>query len=890
MMAVASQDFLKQLKLALKHFHHPQWLGEQSPLAAPYFLGTAQHDKGQPEDPMLSWGQTLQYTIRRAGERLWGSALPAHRRDLEAVMPEILLSPGSPRYHYLVLELRYFRDYFKPRKLADIWHEFLGESRSEFYRDLDEAIAYLGEVLLQLVRPTYRLEQPTLSVALIGRDEMLTHCLQALQTGQTVALSGAGGVGKTSLGTAVYQAWPSDTIFWYTFHPGLNDQLSSLLFSLGYFLQQHGATNLWQKLAADKGKVGEVHLVLGLIRADLAQLQTAHPLLCFDELDRLRPLDVDQMLPAHRQLLEFLDSLRSQVALLLIGQRTVLDADVHYPLTGLSLGQMKTLLTEVGVPFTVPALKRLHHYTQGNPRLLRLCLALQHKSETLSHLLQTLPKSAALRPLLDRLWLRVASEERQLLQQLAVFRTPAPADAWLTQQPVLDSLVERGLIQPDKQGGVLLWPALRTLIYQELPIERRETYHLQAAGIRTIRGEYTAAAYHYLYSGGPKQAIQVWYPRRQQEIGRGQAEAALAIFEAISLNHLKRREREALALLRGELRQLRGDNKRGLQEIRTITWPPGREVTVSAKFLEGHFLNALGYPEAALNSYEAGITTIARLQNQLVFFRNRRSRIYARQRQVEAAWDEARLARYEAENLQGFVQKTQGNYAEAYVHYQHALELAQAIRYHPGVARTHRDLANLFTLQGKPAKVIEHAQVAIQFYDRIGDQFNRETIRNILSGTYLQTKQFDKALQTGHQALRFFEEVGYPYGIAATAVNLAEGYFGKGDMVEAERLAYYVLQQEEAFTHPFGLYTLGMVRHTQGSYQEAIRILRESMAAAEQNQDRYMLAYAQRGLGITYYDQGNEEQGEYFFQQAHQLFIELGMEIEIAETEALWSR
>ena len=35
----ATAAFAKVVKQALDQFHEPEWLGEQSPLASPYFLG-----------------------------------------------------------------------------------------------------------------------------------------------------------------------------------------------------------------------------------------------------------------------------------------------------------------------------------------------------------------------------------------------------------------------------------------------------------------------------------------------------------------------------------------------------------------------------------------------------------------------------------------------------------------------------------------------------------------------------------------------------------------------------------------------------------------------------------------------------------------------------------
>ena len=131
-MATTQKSFTKQLKLALKKYHDPFWLGEESPLAAPYFLGAAlTQNGGSQRDPTVR-GNALQKELSATAEILWGNEAPHDRAEIEAALPVILQNPGSNQYSYFVLELRYFQRFFKPRRLSDIWDQFLGQSRAEF--------------------------------------------------------------------------------------------------------------------------------------------------------------------------------------------------------------------------------------------------------------------------------------------------------------------------------------------------------------------------------------------------------------------------------------------------------------------------------------------------------------------------------------------------------------------------------------------------------------------------------------------------------------------------------------------------------------------------------------------------------------------------------------
>ncbi|UCC51976.1 MAG: hypothetical protein JSV68_23195, partial [Anaerolineaceae bacterium] len=92
---------------------------------------------------------------------------------------------------------------------------------------------------------------------------------------------------------------------------------------------------------------------------------------------------------------------------------------------------------------------------------------------------------------------------------------------------------------------------------------------------------------------------------------------------------------------------------------------------------------------------------LAHQLRQLVRFRYRRSITYVQQRQMKEAWQEALLAQYEADHLQGLVQDEQGQFHEATRYYQRALDLAKSFQHEPGVAQTNRELAILLSRQAR---------------------------------------------------------------------------------------------------------------------------------------------------------------------------------------------
>lgn len=888
--------FFEQLRLALNNFHDAQWLGENSPLAAPYFLGAALQGASE-ADTAVGRGQVLQQTIYAAADSLWDGPLPKARDELETAVQTARQEQGNKGnpYHFFLLELRYLRRFFRsrahpPADSEQAIRDYLGVGRGPYFNHLKAAREALAEAIIRRLQPTLRLEQPPqISGHLIGRDHLIARCLPRLQAGQTVALTGMGGVGKTALAAAIAQQWASQPVFWFTLRPTLNDQLGSLLFSLGYFLHQRGASGLWLQLVADGGKLSSLPLALEQVRGDLLAMNP-QPLLCLDECDHLAA-DPEKVTAAQRQLLSFIDGLRGLTPLLLVGQRVNLLTDGHLALTGLTPPQTQKLLTQSGIAYRPEEAERLHTYTDGNARMIWLCAAIcQQEQTTLTAVLDTLPGTAVFQTLFARLWQTLTPEERAVLQRLAVFRSLAPEDAFAERTAVLNSLATRRLLQRDDRGAVALLPIIRDLLladHAHLPADTREQAHLAAAAIRAERGEYTAAAYHFAQGGEPATAVQVWYPVRQQEIKRGQAGAALAIFAQLSPRRLPEAEAQALALLQAELHQLAGQAQQGLAVLDMVTWREDSETAVQAQLLRGNFLNALGQPETALEKLEDGLAMLARLMEQMVRFRQQRALIHIQQWQMPEAIQEVRQAQYTAEHLQGLIQEQQGNFDEAYLAYHKALALARNINYEAGMAQTNRDLANVLMRQAKLGEARLHLQATLDYYERIGDRLNWEKARSTLAGIHFQAGEYEQMIAIGEASLPFFERGKIPYYASVTTANLAESYFATGNLERAELYAYKTLALEEPNSYPYALYTLGLVRRAQHNLADAEVYLQQAQQVAANNLDSFMEAYALRLLGEVLAEKGERETAVQTITQALRQFERLNISPEIETTRQL---
>lgn len=905
--------FEQQLKKVLKWFDKPDRVGCESPLASIYFLGGVPFEDAQSESRLGSErgrGELLCREIRRAAAALWPGPLPTTLEEMRAVLPEVRTDPGSSRYAYIVLELRCFQDFLRPKRTADIWlsEEYLPGSQSEHYRDYDAAVVQLGQALLERLDPSLRGERPPVTAPLVGYDAQIAELNAILAANQSVILHGPSGIGKSSVAAWVLQQLAQRPVFWYTVRPSLNDHLSALLFALGHFFHRHGVYTLWQLVLASGGTFDDYNLALGAVQSDLSALTPRVPVLCIDELDLLlshEPIAVvdteaTAQMQVQRPFFAFLDGLAAETPLLLIGQ-TLVQPTAPFTgvqrliLPGLATPHILQLFHQVGALLRDDEAHALYRATGGNPRLLTFCLMLYQRGEPVKTLWETMAQDAALVPLLQRLWQLLSQSEQQLLQQLAVFRRPAPRDALASHERTVHELIQKRLLFADGQGGIELLPVLRNHIYQQLSSAEGRRYHRAAAEIRLLYAEYTAAAYHLVCGEQAPEAIQLWFVQRDREVRRGQANAAFALFHKLRPGGFGKAEDKALAIIQAELHKLRGELETGLQRLKPVAVDIGNgsetvtEATILIEGLRGEFLELLGEPDVALVHYDMALRTAGRILNRQVLLHQQRSMLYVRQRDFDAAQHEVNLADCHLTIVRGILADEAGDYEAAHKQFLMAWTEAAKLDEPAVLALAERHLANISgRLQDLPGAE-QYAQQAIARYETLGDAFNVARVYDNLAFSYIHAGALQQGIDAAKQAWTFFQTAKSTYYSAVVATNLAEAYFDVGNLEQAEAYAHRVLESEERHPLPYALYTLGRIHESREQWDHASYSYAESKRLAVENQDRFMEAYARRALGriVCELDQnwGEQHSGQKELRTALTLFQELGIKGEVAETE-----
>lgn len=880
--------FASTVRSALEHIADPIWLGDHSPLATPYFLGRPPPGEAYPTGGRER-GLLLQAVIREAAAEMWGGPLPATRQALSDAVDADRAEHGSKssRYHYLLLELRYLRHHFSPNTFptaVEAMPGYVNVSPTRFFIHLDEAIEELCRGLLDKLNPALRLERPGLSRAPIGRAAIVEAIVADLQAGRAVAVTGQGGVGKTTTGAAVIAGWPGE-VFWHTFHPGLNDDLISLLFGLGHFTRVAGAPALWAQLLAAEGQGAPVAQAAGMLRLDLEAIAHRQPLLCFDEVDLLQTSSGDPRRKQHAQVLEFLESLRGDVPLLLIGQRVYVDTHAHYALEPLTAERTGELLRRLGLEPDARTLNRIHQYTGGNPRLLELYAALRHSGEAAEDILR-LPRDPSARPLFSRLWRRLGKGERNVLAALSVFRSHAPRDAWTNSETALTGLIDRSLIKTDMAGGVALLPFFRELVFDALSADLHSRLHRDAAHIRAQRGDYTAAAHHFVQAGEPGAAVEAWFAHQDGEVLAGQAAAADEVFRRIDPRSLEGPRRTELLVIRNRLALLAGEAERVLQEMEGFTWDTDDETTADAlgQLALAHELRDQN--ELALAEYDEAIDILLRATNKVTKLHLRRGLVFSRESDTQSMRREAKLAEYDLQLLRGMIEYMIGHFELAQSYYLDALEISKVTNERGKIAFANYLLSQIAGRQGRIHDARAHAEKAMAYYAEIGHRLQLEGLRAELAGMYLNIRQFEEVIEPSEKALQFFERIKHEVWISSITTNLAEAYMETGRLDKAKEMAFKAMRMEDSKSRPYALYTLGHIHDREGNREHAGAAFTEGIAIARANSDPFIEAYLERAFGQLLVRHEATDEGREHLEAALNLFNQMGLTHEIEPTEA----
>lgn len=860
--------FAFTLLQALEAFREPERLGAESPLAAPGLLGAY-----------------LKPRARINGVKSRAPAAYQRGLALRSLLREVveeLDGKYGERYQGIIKEY-----YFAGKPVAQVCDE-LALGKTIFHRNRKQAIEALAQLLIAWVKPAIRLESPPrLRHPLVGRDDLLTTALQALHAHQTVTITGSSGMGKTTLGSQIATRWEQGPVFWFTVRLGINDSLVGLLFAGAHFLHQHGEATLWHELITNPAGV-QPHQALETLTYGLHALKNrgVTPLFCFDELDLLSPTTQG----AHGQVIQLLEGLRTSVPLLQIGQQALLEPLPYVTLDALSPEETAQFLAHEQIVLPATELRQLYAYTSGIPRLLVLFLLLYTPTHTMQTIFGAMGSAPPLEYMLSRVYQRLTLEQCQLLSFCSILRSPIARQSLRTlpHEQCIDDLVQWRLIEQDHQGHLSLLPAYRTIIYDCLPAEQRLALHIQAGQLREAQGLITAAAHHWVLADQPEYAIWLWRRHQQQEINQGQAAAALELFRVAREMPLSRQAREAITLLISQLERLTGNLSSALQDIHSILYQTPI-LELEASLLGGMIANDLSAFEESNRLHQQVIALAESLvETKLAFAHKGLAFLYKQEDRLDAAWREALLAGYEAENIQGSIELERSNYPEAAAHYRAAYSMATELEFIDGMARTASNLANLAALTGDYEQALELQQESDDHYRQIGKWTALCSAKINWAYTYSLAGQYRQAIAALKEGLSLFEQYGIEIPARQSALfnqSLAEAYLELRELDKAEQHVRQAIESEEPTILCSAYRTFGELLLAQGHPSHAEDYMNQAITLCEERGDHFLAGYAWRAMSLVQSALGASDRAVAAKATASVLFAQLNLPQEVAKTE-----
>jgi tetratricopeptide (TPR) repeat protein len=347
--------------------------------------------------------------------------------------------------------------------------------------------------------------------------------------------------------------------------------------------------------------------------------------------------------------------------------------------------------------------------------------------------------------------------------------------------------------------------------------------------------------------------------------------------------------REQVKLFCATLENLAGSSAKAQADLRSILWKTPL-LEVEADILDGVIANNRSeFADAQQLFQRAQDKAEALVEARLAHIHKGLGWMHWREQNLEQAWREVSIARYEVENLEGRIQFSRYAYDDAIERFEKALATARELNHDDGAAKTCNNLMNLYVLLGQFETAQHYYQEAEVIYRRIGNAIaidgmainyavlqnlagNHRHAADLLEQTLVQKQRIAESLTTNIAALIY--------------QGLAEAFLGLRDLDTAQGYVQQAIDQEESSILPDSYRTQGEILLQRGQLELAENRIRQSIAFIEQYEtpDVYLGGYAWRALAQVYVAQKNLEAAQEAKATALEMFTQINLPNEVAKT------
>lgn len=236
----------------------------------------------------------------------------------------------------------------------------------------------------------------------------------------------------------------------------------------------------------------------------------------------------------------------------------------------------------------------------------------------------------------------------------------------------------------------------------------------------------------------------------------------------------------------------------------------------------------------------------------------------------------------------GLLYSTQGQYTKALKLLQEAIEITKQIGDKPGQSASLSILGTIYQELGEFDEALSFYEEALTIVQQLEDRSGQENIIGNIGVLYIAKGQPEKAKEYIFEALKIAESRNHKVGQANALVALGNILIAEQKFEQAADYAERALLISQEINNPriqaTALYSLGVAFIKLELLNKAENLLNQSLKLIREIGLRPLEAKAVQSLGSIYFRDGRREQAYQNFQQARDIFVELGQSQELEIT------
>ena len=690
----------------------------------------------------------------------------------------------------------------------------------------------------------------------VGRNKELLKIKAWLDSEEhkVVVIYGIPGIGKTTLTSRVMSEFKNKRhIFWYRFHRW--DTMRNTLLTFSEFLAKTHRRRLKSYLTGKHSiDLNDISQILN------DELPESQMLLVFDDFQRIKE-DIAEFFSL---LIEVLSRIKG-VDVLVVGRRILPFYDrgdvvvkklvSEIQIDGLDENSSRELLKLKNINNDM--FEKIYLLTKGHPLFLELISSVKDITN----------QKDIKRYIYEEIFSSLEEHEKSLMNILSVFRYPITSRAVFIDEKmdyeVLDSLVERNLVQEVAYDQYDVHDMIREFFYIRLPPNIRKRYHLEAAEYYIEDGSTEAsieAQYHFLRGGEYNKAVSLAIANGEEIINKGHIEEFMNLLEEFKMKTTPEKYRADVMLLKAEILTITGDLNTALEyyDQSLLLTDKMDAPLVKAKALRkiGHIYRTRSDLTQAEIYLENSLKISKPLQDQLGI----------------------------ADTYRGLgeIFGIRGDFEKAVEYLSKGMDFAKDSDDLQILSKVYLDLGTVYGNMGAHNKAIEYHEKCIDVLKETGDLYSMARVMNNLGVVYLDKGELDKALEYFEDCIKISRDTGDIRQLGYGLTNASEIYSMNSELVKAREYLDESLKIFNKIGDKFklaGAYcNYGGIYSKQKSWDKAVEYYSRGIKILEELHLSYHLAKKYHDFGKIYEAKSDKVNSTKYFKKANDIFKKLGID------------